>query len=137
MVPARPFFIGSDGCDRSSAWTWDFSSMHSTIAFSGGLRYSPTTSVSFSSNAGSVETLNVSTRCGLRPRVPDALHRGSAHPGVAGHRPCAPMRFAFRLGVQRVVHDLLHLLRGDRRLRSPPGAHLPEFGQAVLGEPGP
>ena len=52
---------------RSSACTEDFSSAHSTIAFSGGFRYRPTTSTSFSSNSGSLDTLNVSTRCGLRP----------------------------------------------------------------------
>src|SRR6516225_8802986 len=69
MVPARPFFIGSDGWVRSSACTWDFSSMHSTTADSGGFRYRPTTSVSLSSNAGSVEILKVSTRWGLSPRA--------------------------------------------------------------------
>jgi len=43
---------GSDGWLRSSAWTEDFSSMHNTIAFSGGFRYNPTTSISFSSKRG-------------------------------------------------------------------------------------
>jgi hypothetical protein len=43
--------------------------MHSTTTFSGGFRYRPTTSTSFSSNVGSVESLNVSTRCGRRPRA--------------------------------------------------------------------
>src|SRR6185437_5616247 len=62
----RPFVIGSDACVRSSACTEDFSSAHNTIAFSGGFRYRPTTSTSFSSNFGSPDTLNVSTRCGLR-----------------------------------------------------------------------
>jgi hypothetical protein len=42
--------------------------MHRTIAFSGGFRYRPTTSTSFSSKRGSLESLNVSTRCGCRPR---------------------------------------------------------------------
>src|SRR5262245_25230829 len=42
--------------------------MHNTIAFSGGFMYRPTTSTSLSSNFGSPDTLNVSTRCGLRPR---------------------------------------------------------------------
>ena len=41
MVPARPFFNGNDGWVRSSAWIWDFSSMHSTTARSGGFRYQP------------------------------------------------------------------------------------------------
>src|SRR5512146_2025620 len=69
MVPARPFFMGSDGWVRSNAYTWLFSSRHSTTAFSGGFRYSPTTSTSFSSNRGSVDNLNVSTRCGCSPRA--------------------------------------------------------------------
>jgi hypothetical protein len=30
-----PGIIGSTGCDRSSAWTWLFSSVHSTTALSG------------------------------------------------------------------------------------------------------
>jgi hypothetical protein len=66
-VPARPGFIGGLAWVRSSAWACDFSSMHSTTALSGGLRYNPTTSTSFSSNRGSVLTLNVSTKCGLSP----------------------------------------------------------------------
>src|SRR6478735_3946981 len=69
MVAARPLVIGSDGWVRSSACTDDFSSMHSTIAFSGGFTYSPTTSINFSSKRGSVDNLNVSTRCGFNPRA--------------------------------------------------------------------
>src|SRR5829696_5430000 len=38
--------------------------MLSTIAFSGGFRYSPTTSVTLATSSGSVENLNVSTRHG-------------------------------------------------------------------------
>ena len=34
---------------------------------SGGFTYSPTTSVSFSTNAGSVDSVKVRTRCGCRP----------------------------------------------------------------------
>ena len=41
--------------------------MHSTIAFSGGFKYNPTTSTSFSVNRGSLLTLNVSTRWGCNP----------------------------------------------------------------------
>jgi hypothetical protein len=61
--------IGSDGWVRSSAWIWDFSSIASTIAFSGGFRYRPTTSISFSSKRLSLESLNVLTRWGLRLRA--------------------------------------------------------------------
>ena len=43
---------------RSKAWIWDFSSMLSTIAFSGGLRYNPTTSVTLATSSGSAENLN-------------------------------------------------------------------------------
>ncbi len=41
--------------------------MHSTIAFSSGARYNPTTSMTFATNSGSVENLNVSTRQGATP----------------------------------------------------------------------
>src|SRR6266568_762093 len=43
----------------------DFSSTHSTTAFSGGLWYRPTTSTTFSTNSGSVDSLNVPVKCGL------------------------------------------------------------------------
>jgi hypothetical protein len=61
--------IGSEGWVRSSACTEDFSSKHSTIALSGGAKYNPTTSISFSSKRGSLDNLNVLTRCGLSPRA--------------------------------------------------------------------
>src|SRR3954453_7749254 len=60
-----PGIIGSTGADRSNAWICDLSSVHNTIAPSGGLRYNPTTSNSLSTNGGSVDSLNVSARCGL------------------------------------------------------------------------
>ncbi len=68
-----PGCIGSIGAVRSSAWICDFSSTHSTIAFSGGARYSPTTSVTLATNSGSVENLNVSTRHGATPYSRHAL----------------------------------------------------------------
>src|SRR6266568_857371 len=64
-----PGSIGSTGCERSSAWIWDFSSTHSTTACSGGLWYSPTTSTTLSTNSGSVDSLKVSARCGLSPKA--------------------------------------------------------------------
>ena len=36
---------------------------------SGGFRYSPTTSTNFSSKRGSLDSLNVSTRCGFKPHA--------------------------------------------------------------------
>src|SRR6266567_689426 len=59
---------GSIGCDLSNAWTCDFSSAHSTMAFSGGSIYNPTISVIFASSCGSVENLNDSVRCGWIPQ---------------------------------------------------------------------
>ena len=43
--------------------------MHSTTAFSGGFMYRPTTSTSFSSKSGSLDSLKVSTRWGWIPRA--------------------------------------------------------------------
>ena len=67
MVAARPFFMGSPGCVRSSACTWLFSSQHSTSACSGGDMYKPTISSSFSTNWGSREALKLRTRWGFKP----------------------------------------------------------------------
>jgi hypothetical protein len=52
---------------RFNAWIWDFSSIHSTIAFFGGLRYRPITSLTLASSSGSVENLNVSAFHGFTP----------------------------------------------------------------------
>src|SRR3978361_444613 len=43
--------------------------MQSPPALAGGSTYNPTTSTSFSSNNGSLDSLNVSTRCGFSPRA--------------------------------------------------------------------
>src|ERR1035438_8068235 len=64
MVPHRPFLIGKPGWVRSSAWIWLFSATQSTIASCGGFRYRPTTSVIFSRNFGSRDSLKVFVRCG-------------------------------------------------------------------------
>src|ERR1017187_8139502 len=58
--------MGNPGCVRSRAWIWVFSSTHSTMAWSGGFRYSPTTSVSFSRNRASRDNLKRLTRCGFK-----------------------------------------------------------------------
>src|SRR5674476_476268 len=64
-----PGIIGNAGWNRASAWTWDFSSTHSTTAASGGFRQSPTTSKTFSVNSGSLDSLNPSARWGLSSKV--------------------------------------------------------------------
>jgi hypothetical protein len=56
------------GALPSSAWICGFSSTQTTTAFSGGCRYSPTTSRIFPSSCGSVENLNVSARQGWTPK---------------------------------------------------------------------
>src|ERR1019366_7188097 len=65
--------MGSIGAVRSSAWICDFSSTHSTTAFSGGAKYNPTTSMTLATSSGSVENLNVSTRHGVAPYSRQAL----------------------------------------------------------------
>src|SRR5512135_322921 len=57
-------WVGSTGAVRSRAWIWDFSSTDSTIVFSGGSRYRPTT---LASNCGSVGNRNDSARQGWIP----------------------------------------------------------------------
>jgi hypothetical protein len=54
---------------RSRAWIWDFSSIESTTAFSGGSIYRPTTSRTFASSCGPVENLKLSRRHGCRPHL--------------------------------------------------------------------
>src|SRR5262249_42125787 len=51
----------------SRAWIWLFSSTQSTKACSGGSRYRPTKSRSFSAKWGSLLTLKVRHRCGFNP----------------------------------------------------------------------
>src|SRR6266705_2813395 len=119
-----PGIIGSTGWDRSRAWTWDFSSAHSTTACSGGFRYSPTTSQTFPANSGSEDSLKVSDRCGLRwkafqirPMVDrdkpersamDALDQWVASSGVSSS--VSTMTF-------------FYLLVGDRGAHVPDAAH--------------
>src|SRR5260370_20193016 len=48
---------------------WLFSSTHRTTAFSGGSKYSPTISRTFSTKNGSVESLKCFCRCGSNPKA--------------------------------------------------------------------
>jgi len=106
MVAARPFFSGSPGCVRSSACTWLFSSQHNTSACSGGDRYKPTMSSSFSANFGSRETLNVSTKCGFSPLARQIRSTGIADARLGGQRARAPVGSRFGLVLCRQAHDL-------------------------------
>src|SRR5881394_4339616 len=66
IVPHRPFFRGRPGWVRSKSLILLFSSTHNTIPFCCGFKYRPTTSVNFSMNLGSRDSLKVRLRCGLR-----------------------------------------------------------------------
>ena len=112
--------------------------MHSTIALSGGSRYSPTTSISFSSNRGSFDSLNVLTRCGFKPaRGPDPLHRLRGHPHLLGHRPARPVRLTLGRGIPCQLDDLVDLGLRDRCLPATTLPDLPELGQPLDREPVP
>src|ERR1700751_5184969 len=133
--------MGSDGWVRSSACTEDFSSMHSTIAFSGGLRYRPTTSISFSSNFGSLDSLNVWTRCGFKPR---AAHTRCT---VAGETPALAAivrhdQWVWPSGVEYLVRcTISSIFPGGivalRPLAPPPAPPPPQLRQPPLGDPRP
>src|SRR3982751_5079312 len=75
-----------------------FSSMHSTTAFSGGFRYRPTTSISFSSKWRSLDTLKVFTKWGLSPRADQIRCTGAGltptRAAIDRHDQCvSPSRF--------------------------------------------
>ena len=67
--------------------------MQSTTAFSGGFRYSPTTSRIFASSSGSVENLNVSRRhgCSFHLRQIRATEANEI-PSSRGQQPGRPVR---------------------------------------------
>jgi len=66
----------------------DFASTLSTIAFSGGGRYGPTTPTTLASSLGSVEDRSDLVRHGVHTAVPPRLgHRGVADLQVPGQQP--------------------------------------------------
>ena len=77
---------GRIGWVRSSAWHCDFSSTHTTTAFSGGFRYSPTTSPTLASSSGSVDNLNPPDRCGCRQNRRHTRVMESWLTGIFRHR---------------------------------------------------
>jgi hypothetical protein len=79
----RPTSATPAGTTQGSA-VLDFSSTQSTTAASGGFRHSPTTSRTLSMNCGSVDSFQVSTRCGWFWARPAAAHRSS--PPAGGRR---------------------------------------------------
>src|ERR1039458_10451741 len=65
----NPERSGRIGCVRFRACIGDFSSMASTIAWSGGFMYKPTISRTFSRKKESVDNLKFSRRCGCNPKA--------------------------------------------------------------------
>src|SRR5205814_126543 len=92
--PGVPGSNGNIGAVRSSAWICDFSSTASTIAPSGGARYSPTMSRTLSMNSGSVDSFQLSTRCGLSPNARQIRARDANACAVFARRtdPCSVCR---------------------------------------------
>ena len=106
----------------SSAWMPDFSSTHSTTALSGGLWYRPTTSTTFSTNSGSVDSLNcllVRLEIELPPIRPIVELR---EPAALRPSRSAPVRRVPRRLFQRRSDNLFHLIQQDRG--RPPGPPL-------------
>src|SRR5438270_14059001 len=105
------------------------------MALSGGFRYSPTTSVSFSRNRGSRDSLNVFVRCGLMlwlfHRVPtvDLLI-----PWLAAHQPATPVSAALRLRLQRGVDHRFDAIRTIHGLTPAARRDVPQTRQSLLSE---
>src|SRR6476620_12227540 len=87
----------------------------------------------FSTNCGSVESLNVSVRCGCSENA-RALHRGRRDTRRLRHVAGAPVRRARRLLLERLDHDGFDLVVADLARRTASGL-VAEAGEAVLGEP--
>src|SRR5437879_2108251 len=104
------------GCVRSRAWIWLFSSTHSTMARSGGLRYRPTTSLILATSSGSVENLKVWTRWGSEPHSPQQCpDRRGAHPDPEPAELTADPDASPPRVLPRQAEDEIDHLRVDRR----------------------
>ena len=160
IVPARPAFIGNDGWVRSDAWHWVFSSELNTTARAGGFIYIPTTSTSFSSNRGSLLTLNLfdgadrqtglapsplgdlantSDSLGDEPRTP-APHRIRVHPAVRSNSArCSTVAVSATATINRICNSITRLFR---RHTTRPGRQRnlwimqgkPRYGQLLFPE---
>lgn len=98
---------------RSSAWTWLFSSIDSTMARAGGQRYSPTMSRTFSTNCGSAGQLEGVEAVRLQPeRLPDSPDRGLRQPGDIGESARRPLRRLGRRAFKRAGHHVDDLIVG-------------------------
>src|SRR5471030_1900487 len=103
--------MGRLGWVRSIAWHWVFSSKLNTTARAGGFIYRPTTSTSFSSKCGSLDSLKLFVHPpGLEVVVgPDPGDRVLTDPETFGQRAGRPMGGGVIGGlVAGDAHDLVH-----------------------------
>ncbi len=125
VAGARPFFIGSDAGVQSSASVWDFSSMHSTTAFSGRFRYRPPPPPSLSPSSRWRSPSSVVARRSPRRRAGRQQRSPGGHElDRAAHQPPRP----------RLSQPLLAALPDHPHLRArPPSA---ERARTPLSRPG-
>ncbi len=126
--------MGRTGWVRFRAWIWLFSSTHSTSAWSGGFRYRPTMSQTFSTKNGSVESLKLRVRCGWSAKAWNrrcCVRFGDAT--GAGRFPDSPLRTGGGLPRQRALQQSGDLLILDGARTS--GAQLViQAGQPMLNK---
>lgn len=73
----------------------------------------------FSPNSGTVESLNVSARCGCqRERSQDAAHSTLAQARLLRERPSAPVRRVPRCALERLRDEAFHMRVGHRSRRA-------------------
>ena len=132
-----PGIIGNAGWERCRAWTWDFSSTHSTTAASGGFRYRPDDVVELVDEQRVGGELEVIDQVRLEAEVlPDLPDRGLRQPGPLGHLRPGPVRRVRRRRLQSRHDDVLDLVHADRAW--PPGrGSSSQPIEAVLDEPAP
>src|SRR5215471_19220703 len=113
--------MGRIGSVRFSACTWLFSSTHNTMARSGGFRYRPTISRTFSTNCGSLENLKFSTRCGCNPNACQIRTIAFCdRPVSAAISRVLQCVLFFGLRLQRLGYDFFNLMIRDLPWRTYP-----------------
>src|SRR6202165_330334 len=103
------------------------------MACCGGFRYRPTTSVIFSRNFGSRDSLNVFVRCGCRLWAHQILLTVDLlTPWLSAMVRATPMRHPRRFGLQGRIHDAGDLIDLIRRLPSASRSDIPKTVQALV-----
>ena len=105
--------MGSRGRVRSNAWIWVFSSTHKTNALSGGLRYRPTISRTFSIKSRVRRQLEGIRPMGLQSEGPPyAVDGAMAQARASGHRARAPVGRIRWSSLKGHAYDSLHVSIG-------------------------